>query len=75
MKSALKRKTAAAIEFQDPAFELRPLIQYLDILKTSFDRLTYLKESGVSEDILYVEKGLIDRQLLFLSKVCERLDL
>jgi hypothetical protein len=74
MKSALKRKTADTVEFQDTASELQPLLQYLDMLKTSLDRFTYLKESGVSEDILYVEKGLIDRQFLFMSKVCERLD-
>jgi hypothetical protein len=74
MKSASKRKTADVIEFQDPASELQPLLQYLDMFKTSVDRFTYLKKSGVSEDILYVEKGLIDRQLLFLSKICEKLD-
>jgi hypothetical protein len=74
MKSATKRKTADVIELQNPASELQPLLQYLDMLKTSLDRFTYLKESGVTQDILYAEKGLIDRQLLFLSRMCKRLD-
>jgi|WetSurMetagenome_2_1015567.scaffolds.fasta_scaffold847075_1 hypothetical protein len=74
MKSGPRQETATAIDFQDPVSELQPLIQYLEMLKTSLDRFTYLKESGASEVILYVEKGLIDRQLLFLSRVCGRLD-
>ena len=74
MNPALNRKTVNITESQGSVPELQPLRQYLDLLKTSLDRYTYLKESGVPDSILYTEKGLIERQLQFLSKVCEKLE-
>jgi hypothetical protein len=73
MNSALRQRTTSATELQEPAPELQPLRQYLDLLKTSLERYEYLKKSGVSDVILYTEKGLIDRQMQFLSKACTQL--
>jgi hypothetical protein len=73
MNLALGQKTTGVIELQESASELQPLHQYLDLLKTSFERYEYLRKSGVSDVILYTEKGLIDRQMRFLSKACAQL--
>ena len=70
MNSALRQRTTRMTELQESASEFQPLRQYLDLLKTSFERYEYLKKSGVSDIILYTEKGLIDRQIQFLSKAC-----
>ena len=70
MISALRQRTTSMTELQESTSELQPLRQYLDLLKTSFERYEYLKKSGVSDIILYTEKGLIDRQIQFLSKAC-----
>jgi flagellar biosynthesis chaperone FliJ len=73
MNLALRQRTTSVIELQESVSELQPLRQYLDLLKTSLERYEYLKKSGVSEVILYTEKGLIDRQMQFLSKACAQL--
>jgi flagellar biosynthesis chaperone FliJ len=73
MNLALRQRTTSVIELQESASELQPLRQYLDLLKTSLERYEYLKKSGVSDVILYTEKGLIDRQMQFLSKACAQL--
>jgi flagellar biosynthesis chaperone FliJ len=73
MNLALRQKTTSVIELQESASELQPLHQYLDLLKTSFERYEYLRKSGVSDVILYTEKGLIDRQMQFLSKACAQM--
>jgi hypothetical protein len=73
MNARIEQKTENATEFQDPVSELQPLHEYLDLLKTSLERYEYLKKSGVPDVVLYIEKGLIDRQFLFLSKVYAKL--
>ena len=73
MISALRQRTPRMTELQESASEFQPLRQYLDLLKTSFERYEYLKKSGVSDIILYTEKGLIDRQIQFLSKACAQM--
>ena len=69
MNTALRKKTGSVKELRQTVFTLQSLSQYLDLLKTSFARYEYLKESGTPDIILYMEKGLIDRQILCLSKV------
>lgn len=73
MSTRIKQKTENATEFQDPASEVQPLREYLDLLKTSLERYEYLKKSAVPDVVLYIEKGLIDRQFLFLFKVYAKL--
>jgi hypothetical protein len=73
MNLALRQRTTSVIELQESASELQPLHQYLDLLKTSFERYEYLRKSGVPDVILYTEKGLIKRQLQFLSKACAQM--
>jgi hypothetical protein len=70
MNSALRQRTTSVTELPESAFELQPLRQYMDLLKASFERYEHLKRSGVSDVILYTEKGLIERQMQFLSKAC-----
>ena len=41
---------------------------YFDLLEASYERYEYLKDSGASESILFVERGLIDNQLGFLFR-------
>ncbi len=74
MNPALNRKTVNIAEPQGSVPELQPLHQYLDLLKTSLDRYTYLKKSGAPDSILYTEQGLIERQFQFLFKVCKKLE-
>ncbi len=73
MNLGLRQKTESVTKLRQPDFEVQPLRQYLDLLQTSFDRYEYLKKSGTPDIILYMEKGLIDRQILFLSKACAQL--
>ncbi len=73
MNSAPKHRAIGTIELQESVSELQPLRQYFDLLKTSFEWYEYLKKLGVSEETLYTEKGLIDRQIRFLSKACNKL--
>ncbi len=73
MNTALIQKTENVTELQQPDFEMQPLRQYLGLLRMNVNRYEYLKKSGVPDAILYIEKGLIDRQVLFLSRACEKL--
>jgi hypothetical protein len=68
MNLPLRQETENTAELQRPDFRIQKLHQYLDLLQTSLDRYGYLKKSGVPDIVLYMEKGLIDRQMLFLSK-------
>ena len=73
MNSALRQRATSVPELLESVSELQPLRQYLDLLKTSIERYECLKKSGVSDIILYTEKGLIDRQIQFLSKACTQM--
>jgi hypothetical protein len=68
MNTALRQETGSAKEPQETNGKMQTLHQYLDLLQTSLDRYGYLKKSGAPDIVLYMEKGLIDRQMLFLSK-------
>jgi hypothetical protein len=68
MNPALRQETDSATEPQQTDCRMQKLHQYLDLLQTSLDRYGYLKKSGAPDIVLYMEKGLIDRQMLFLSK-------
>jgi hypothetical protein len=72
-QTALKRGTENVPELQQPGVEMQPLRQYLALLRMNVNRYEYLKKSGAPDAILYIEKGLIDRQILFLSRVCKEL--
>ncbi len=74
MNRTSKQNTENATDFQEVASELKPLREYLDLFKTSLERYEYLKKSGVPDAVLFIEKGLIDRQFLFLSKVYTNLE-
>ena len=69
MNIALRQRTGSVTELRQPAFTLQSLNQCLDLLETSLERYEYLKNWGAPDIVLYTEKGLIDRQLLLLSKV------
>jgi hypothetical protein len=69
MNIALRQGTGSITGLRQPAFTLQSLSQSLDLLETSLERYEYLKKWGAPDIILYTEKGLIDRQLLFLSKI------
>jgi hypothetical protein len=73
MNMALRQKTEGVTEPQQHDFGMQSLRQCLYLLETSLDRYEHLKKSGTPDIILYTEKGLINRQLLFLSKVCAEL--
>ena len=73
MNTALRQKTESVTEPQQHDFGMQSLRQCLYLLETSLNRYESLKKSGTSDIILYTEKGLINRQLLFLSKVCAEL--
>jgi hypothetical protein len=72
MRSPLRQR-ASVTEHPQPDFEMQPLLQYLDLLHMSLDQYEYLKKEGAPDIVLYMEKGLIDRQIQFLSKVCGEL--
>ena len=72
-QTALRQGTENAPELQYPDVEMQPLRQYLGLLRMNFSRYEYLKKSGAPAAILYIEKGLIDRQILFLSNACAEL--
>jgi hypothetical protein len=72
-QTALRQGTEHVPELQQPGVEIQPLRQYLALLRMNINRYEYLKESGASDAILYIEKGLIDRQILFLSNACAEL--
>jgi hypothetical protein len=73
MNTALRQRTESTTEPQQHDFGMQSLRQCLYLLETSLDRYEHLKKSGTPDIILYTEKGLINRQLLFLSKVCAEL--
>ena len=73
LQAALKQATEDVTDLQQLNLEIQPLRQYLGLLRMNVNRYEYLKESGAPDAILYVEKGLIDRQMLFLSKACTEL--
>jgi hypothetical protein len=73
MNIALRQETANVTEPRQRDFGMESLRQCLYLLETSLDRYESLKKSGTPDIILYTEKGLINRQLLFLSKVCAEL--
>lgn len=73
MHTLINRKLAYAKKRQDAISELQPLRDYFDLYKESCERYEYLKRSGVSDSVLFVEKGLMNRQLRFLLKCCEKL--
>ena len=68
MNLTLGQETENITGLQQPEAEMQTLHKYLDLLQTSLDRYGYLKKSGVPDIVLYMEKGLIDRQMVFLSK-------
>ena len=68
LQAALRQATEDVTDLQQLDLEIQPLRQYLGLLRMSVDRYEYLKKSGAPDAILYIEKGLIDRQMLFLSK-------
>ena len=72
-QTALRQGTENVPELQQPGVEMQPLRQYLALLRMNVNRYEYLKKSGAPDAILYIEKGLIDRQILFLSKVSKEL--
>jgi hypothetical protein len=69
MNIALRQKTGCTTELRQPDFGIQSLRQCLYLIETSVNRYEDLKKSGASDVVLYAEKGLIARQLLFLSKV------
>jgi hypothetical protein len=73
MNLTLEQRIESITEIGQPDFEMQPLHKYLDLLQTSLDRYEYLKQSGMPDVVLYMEKGLIDRQIVFLSKACTQL--
>ena len=73
IQTALRQATEDVTELQQPDLEIQPLRQYLGLLRMNVDRYEYLKKSGAPDAILYIEKGLVDRQVLFLSKACTEL--
>ncbi len=73
MNIALRQETENVTEPRQRDFGMESLRQCLYLLETSLDRYESLKKSGTPDIILYTEKGLINRQLLFLSKVCAEL--
>jgi hypothetical protein len=73
MNVTSEQKTESTEGLRQPDFGTQPLHKYLDLLQTSLDRYEYLKKSGTPDVILYMEKGLIDRQIVFLSKACIQL--
>ena len=73
MNPTLRQETDSATEPQQTDGKMQKLHQYLDLLQTSLDRYGYLKKSGAPDIVLYMEKGLIDRQMLFLSKAFAQL--
>lgn len=58
----------SCIELFGNTAELQFVHNYFNLLKESYERYDYLRKSGASEGILFVEKGLIDNQLQFLFK-------
>lgn len=54
-----------------PDFNMQSVRQGLCLLERSLERYEFLKNSGAPEIILYTEKGLIGRQLQFLSTISE----
>lgn len=72
-QTALRQGTGNGPELQQPDPEMQLLRQYLALLRMNVNRYEYLKKSRAPDAILYIEKGLIDRQILFLSKACMEL--
>jgi hypothetical protein len=72
-QTAVRQGTENVPELQQPEIEMQPLRQYLGLLRMNVNRYEYLKKSGAPDAILYIEKGLIDRQILVLSRVCKEL--
>jgi hypothetical protein len=73
MNVTLRQTTDSTTALQQTDIRVHKFHQYLDLLQTSLDRYDYLKKSGVHDIVLYMEKGLIDRQMLFLSKAFAQL--
>jgi hypothetical protein len=74
MNSTLKQKKGSTTEPRQSRLKVQRLHHYLDLVQTSLDRYEYLKKSGVPDAVLFIEKGLIDRQMLFLSKAFAQLE-
>jgi hypothetical protein len=73
MNLAPRQRKKSGRQIQQPDFDMQSLRQGLCLLEKSLERYEYLKNSGAPEIILYTEKGLIGRQLQFLSRVSEGL--
>ena len=73
-QTALRKETENVPKLQQPDLEMQPLRQYLALLRMNVNRYEHLKKSGAPDAILYIEKELIDRQILFLSKVIQSCD-
>jgi len=73
MSATLRQRKKTVREIQLPDFDMQSVRQGLCLLERSLERYEYLKNSGAPEIILYTEKGLIGRQLQFLSRVSEGL--
>jgi hypothetical protein len=73
MNLTFRQSEESMTELRQADSGMQPIHQYLGLLQTSLDRYEYLKKSGTPYAILYMEKGLIDQQILFLSKACAQL--
>jgi len=73
MSATLRQRKKTVREIQLPDFDMQSVRQGLCLLERSLERYEYLKNSGAPEIILYTEKGLIGRQLQFLSRVSDGL--
>lgn len=73
MNVELKQRKRSSRQIQQSDFDMQSLRQGLCLLEKSLERYEYLKNSGAPEIILYTEKGLIGRQLQFLSIVSKGL--
>ncbi|HVN96651.1 MAG TPA: hypothetical protein VMT62_09495 [Syntrophorhabdaceae bacterium] len=73
MNMPAEQRTENATEIREFDLKMQSLRQYLSLLGSSLDRYEYLKKSGAPDVVLYTEKGLINRQLMFLSKICSEL--
>jgi hypothetical protein len=74
MNSEEKQNTESITDSQQSNLKVKRLHQYLNLVQASLERYEYLKKSGVPDVVLFIEKGLIDRQMLFMSKAFAQLE-
>jgi hypothetical protein len=66
MSLAWGHRTGNVTELRQQDFGMQSLRQHIYLLEKSLDRYEYLRESGAPDIILWAEKALVARQLLFL---------